>query len=90
MVAPLVAEVMVTFCAAAYVPAPGLKVGAAAVLPMVYPALATALLVKPLSVAIASRVSEALTVTVPPFASVVPVEQVPGVVAAGVVVPLVV
>ena len=52
-------------------------------------ALPAALLMKPLAVAIAARVSEVLTVTVPPFAKVVPVEHVPGVFAAGVV-PLVV
>ena len=85
MVAPLVADVIVTGCAELYVPAPGLNVGVATVLLMTYAALATLLLARPLSVPMASRVSEALTVTVPPFASVVPVEQVPGVVAPGAV-----
>jgi hypothetical protein len=46
-------------------------------------AVSTPLLVKPLSVPMALRVSEALTVTAPPFASEVPTEHSPGVIAAG-------
>jgi len=46
-------------------------------------------LVKPFSVPIALSVSEVLTMMLPPFASAVPVEHVPGVLAAGVL-PLVV
>jgi hypothetical protein len=59
-----VVEEIVTVCAEVYVPPNGLNVGVATAGAIVYAAEATALLLIPLSYAIALIVSAALTVTV--------------------------
>ena len=67
---------IVTVCADVYVPVPGVITGVAVEDVMVYTAVDTLLLKKPLSAAIASTVSDALTVIGPVYT----VEEVVGVV----------
>jgi ATP-dependent protease HslVU (ClpYQ) peptidase subunit len=62
MVVPEVVSPIVTDCDVVYVPAAGENVGAGKTVLMVYAAVATELLVKPVLTAIASSVSDALTV----------------------------